>query len=87
MIARNLMADPKNYGRFGLLLRIFRKIRPFRVPNPVFTTNAIGEPLSSKTFAPSNNQQLSSLRLFNDTAGNFPIGMFSPVKLASLTYT
>ena len=54
--------------------------------NPVLTTRAIGSPLASNSLEPSNNQQVSLLILSKSGGGNLPMGIFSPVKLASLTY-
>lgn len=76
----------RNSGGVTVLLRIFLKILPFLVANPVLITRAIGSPLASNNFDPSNNQQVSLLILSKSGGGNLPIGIFYPVKLASLTY-
>lgn len=86
-ILRNWIALLNTSEGLGFRVRILRMIRPRRVAYPVFTTTTLLEVLLSKTFEPSNSQVFSFLVDWISWAGNLPMGMLYPVRLASFTNT
>ena len=79
------MTDLKNYGIFCFFVNILRIIRPLRDVYPVWIHRTCVYSFTERTIDPSYNHLLDKLKSLSISYGNFPIGILSPVKLASLT--